>query len=152
RDGNLIEDLAVEPALLERIDGHGPRPSLPCFERAFERMYAMVGDRLQLRRGDFRANRLALALGSLGPGGAERQGAYTAGGAIQVAGRATFILCNHIDPPADFFRPYVEERGATVLRVPDVPAELDDPALRSAHRELDEEFKAIAFGDVFVEV
>lgn len=152
RSGEIIEDLAVEQALLDRIDGGETRVWMPGFDQAFARMYELVGDRLRLGPDSFARDRLVLALGSLGPGGAERQGAYTAGGTIGRGGLQTFILCNHVEPPADFFRSYVEQRGATVLRVTDDPQELSDPAIRAAHRQLDAEFRAIGFGDVFIEI
>jgi glycosyltransferase involved in cell wall biosynthesis len=152
RAGEIVEDLAVEQALLERIDGGEARAWMPSFDQAFARMYELVGDRLRLAPGSFADNRLVMALGSLGPGGAERQGAYTAAGTIGRGGLQTFILCNHVDPPADFFRPYVEQRGATVLRVEDRPVELDDPAINAIHQELEAEFRAIGFGDIFFEI
>ncbi len=152
RSGEIVEDLAVEQALLERIDGGEARAWMPGFDQAFARMYELVGERLKLPSGSFAHDRVVLTLGSLGPGGAERQGAYTAGGTIGRGGLQTFIMCNHVDPPADFFRSYVEQRGATVLRVPDRPAELDDPAIAAIHQELEAEFRAIGFGDVFIEM
>lgn len=150
--GNVVEDAPVEQALLERVDGIDARANIPGFADAFERMYALIGDRLRLPVSAFHPERIALALGSLGPGGAERQGAYTAAGAIEQGGREAFILCNHIEAPADFFRPYVERRGATVLRVADIPPELDQPAFKEIQSEIVNAYGALGFGNVFFEV
>src|SRR5262249_57079275 len=54
------------------------------YEEAFDELFALMGDRLRLPASDFIADRVLLVAGSLGPGGAERQIAYTAAGIAQL--------------------------------------------------------------------
>lgn len=152
RSGDPVEDLCVAQALLERVDAGSARAWMPDYAAAFDDMYERVGDRLRLPDSAFSADRLVLAIGTLGPGGAERQGAYTAGGAIGRGGLQTYVVCEHLEPPADFFRPYVESRGATVLLVPSSPPELADPELRAIHQQLDEDYRGLGFGDIFIQI
>jgi glycosyltransferase involved in cell wall biosynthesis len=151
--GELVEDVDVASALhdrLERLDTGG-RVSDLAYDAAFEALYLALGDRLRLPKRSFRRNQVLICLGSLGPGGAERQGAYTAAGAQQ-NGFDCHIVCNHVDPPADFFRPYVEGRGVGVVQVPAAPPELDDPVIRELQASLEAAFPSLGFANIFLEI
>lgn len=151
--GEIVEDLEVSSALHERLRSmHSGPPIAGCsYEAAFETLYELVADRLRLPAAAFAPRKVALCLGSLGPGGAERQGSYTAAGAKQF-GFETSIICNHIAPPADFFRAYVESRGVGIVQVPEIPLELEDPKLRAIPALLDEQFPALNMSNVFLEI
>lgn len=151
--GDVIEDLDVTDALcerLERIDG-GTRACGPSYDDAFEMLYRLIGDRLRMPAQSFVGSRAALCLGTLGPGGAERQGSYTAAGARH-HGFETVVICNHLAPPADFFKPYVEAQGVQVIEVPSSPVELQDPVIADAHAQIERKFASLNFSSVFVEV
>jgi glycosyltransferase involved in cell wall biosynthesis len=152
--GNLIEDMDPASALHDCLDAMytAPRVSDVSYEAAFDALYRLIGDRLRLPRRAFSPVRVALCLGSLGPGGAERQGAYTAAGA-QRNGFEACIICNHVAPPADFFRPYVESRGARVVQVPDTPPELDeDQTMRGIQAQMEEQFPSLGMSNIFIEI
>lgn len=92
------------------------------FDKAFELIYTLLRDRLRLPKSEFIPGRVLLISGSLGPGGAERQIAYTAAGIMKRNEYKVFVGCNYLDPPGDFFRAHIEDAGAKVLPVPfDVP-------------------------------
>jgi glycosyltransferase involved in cell wall biosynthesis len=151
--GRLIEDVLVASALHEQLEhlDTGPRISDVSYEQAFEAIYSLVGNRLCLPSGAFASERVALCLGSLGPGGAERQGTYTAVGA-QENGFDVHVMCSHTDAPADFFRPYVVAQGVPVLKIPDTMAELEDPAIRAVASQLEEQFSALGISSIFSEI
>lgn len=153
RDGDLIEDLQVDSALIERIEVPTPasRVTGPTFEEAFEEMYSLVGDRLSLSTRSFVPDRVALYVGSLGPGGAERQCTYTAVG-VSRGHWKPFIVCDHFEPPADFFRPYVESEGIPIAPVVESPAELADPRIAAICQLFGEKYSSINFDNVFIEI
>lgn len=154
REGQLIEDLQVERALLDRLDRLERSGSLvgPSFDDAFEEMYARVGDRLRLPAKQFRGRRLALCMGTLGPGGAERQGSFTAVGAMQIGGWEVHVVCNHLDPPANFYLPYLERHGVRVFLIDAAVDEVIDPSLWALHAELGAKYLTLGFGDVFFQI
>ena len=96
----LLEDLQVDAALIERLDAGvtGARLTGPTFEDAFEELYRLVGDQLRMRPGSFAPNKVAMYLGSLGPGGAERQCAYTATGIGKLGKFASFDSLRSLGP------------------------------------------------------
>lgn len=154
-NGNLIEEASVSRAIEARLNaGLESRDFLaPTYEDAFEAMFQLLGNALALPSYAYSDSAVALCLGSLGPGGAERQAAYTAAGLMtaDVAERVT-IICNHVAPPADFFRPYVEQRGVRVFGVEPVPPELDIPQVAAARAELAGRFGVLGFDSIFLEI
>jgi glycosyltransferase involved in cell wall biosynthesis len=154
-NGNVIEDLLVADTLSQRLDGatHPRAAGGPTYEEAFDTMFELLGDSLRLSERRFKRSSIAMCVGSLGPGGAERQAAYTAAGVIR-AGEASdvAVICNHLAPPADFFRPYVEQRGVRVFGVADDPPELHSPKVTAARSELAERYSVLGFDSIFVEV
>lgn len=152
--GEVIEDLEVASALYERLDeARGARPiGSITYEEAFDILYRRIGDALRLQPWDFRDDVVALVTGSLGPGGAERQGAMTAVG-LQLQGNyEAHVVCNYIDPPADFFRPAVESAGAKVYKLDREPEEMSWPIVAETYRQLTEDFGSLRFGEIFLEI
>lgn len=152
--GDVLEDLQVEAALTRHLESRTAafRLTGPTYEEAFQEMYALVGDKLRLSSQHFISNRIAMYLGSLGPGGAERQCSYTA---VEIAARGKFepfIVCDNVNTPADFFRHYVESRGVKVVEVNDSPTELADPKIAKIYEVLSEKYSALNFGSVFVHI
>ena len=153
RDGDLLEDLQVDSALIERLDiAAASQLTGPTFEQALEEMYQLVGDQVRLAPADFTTNRVAMFVGSLGPGGAERQCAYTAVGIGQLDKWRPYIVCDHLSPPSDFFRPYVERNGIQVVPVNDSPDELTEPRIAEIYRLLGEKYSALNFDSIFVQI
>ena len=147
RDGNLLEDLQVDAALIERLDSGvaASRLTGPTFEEAFEELYELVGDQLRMPPGSFVTNKVAMYVGSLGPGGAERQCTYTAAGIGKLSDWHPLIVCDHLDPPLDFFRPYVESKGVQVVPVDNTPAELTQPKIVEIRDLFAKKYSALNF-------
>ena len=154
RAGDVLEDLHVETALLEQIESSNAASRLtgPTYEQAFDEMYELVGDKLRVPLRSFIPNRLAMYLGSLGPGGAERQCANTAVGITEGHKWDPYIVCDNFEPPADFFRPYVESKGIKVVQVSDSPPELADPEILGIYNVLGEKYSALNFENVFAHI
>ncbi|HVE89054.1 MAG TPA: glycosyltransferase [Burkholderiaceae bacterium] len=154
RMGEVVEDLQVDAALIERIEDSNAQFRLtgPTYEQAFEEMYELVADKLRLPARSFNPDRLAMYLGSLGPGGAERQCANTSVGISEGNRWDPYIVCDNFDPPADFFRPYVEGRGIKVVQVNDSPPELSDPDILQIYNVLGEKYSALNFDNVFAHI
>ncbi len=154
RDGNLLEDLQVDAALIERLDTGvaASRLTGPTFEDAFEEMYELVGDQLRVPPGSFATNKVAMYVGSLGPGGAERQCTYTAAGIGKSSDWHPLIVCDHLDPPLDFFRPYVESKGIQVVQVDNTPAELTQPKIVEIRDLFATKYSALNFASIFVQI
>jgi glycosyltransferase involved in cell wall biosynthesis len=109
-----------------------------CYEEIFGRIFANVGQQLQLPIESFEANRVLMIVGSLGPGGAERQASYTTAGLARRRSYDTFVACNFADePPANLWRPMVEAAGARVLTVMDPPPEYHLARVVTARRRLE---------------
>lgn len=137
-DGSILQDVEVGQTLLDRLattDRNGAN-GLPDYDSVFDLLFRLFGDRLRLPAQDFAHNRVVLLAGSLGPGGAERQVAYTAAGLAQRPGCEAIVLCNHLAPPLDFFRPVVEEAGAKVALVPSQGEDFDAPDVMSINSEM----------------
>jgi glycosyltransferase involved in cell wall biosynthesis len=152
--GSTIENVEVVEALENRLgeSGEVSRVGDLAFSEAFELIYNRMGDTLRLRSSDFDLAKAVICIGSLGPGGAERQAAMTAAGISRTGRMRVEVLCNFIDSPADFFRPEVEASGARVARLEHEPPELSLPVVRELHHELTETYSAIRMGDIFLEI
>jgi glycosyltransferase involved in cell wall biosynthesis len=103
------------------------------FEYAFRDLYADIGDHFRRNDGAFERHRALLVLGSLGPGGAERQASLTAIGIANRSDWQPVIGCSHIDGEgANFHRAEVEHAGIPVTGVPITPPEMDHPVVQRA--------------------
>jgi glycosyltransferase involved in cell wall biosynthesis len=106
------------------------------FDKAYELLHDLLSTPLRLPPDAFVPGRVLIISGSLGPGGAERQLAYTAAGLTKSKKYEVFVGCNYLDPPADFFRSYVEGAGAKVVRVPYDAPEFRTPELAAIREKL----------------
>ena len=152
QDGNLVEDLEVESALLARLNNVTAQSRLtgPTYEEAFADLYELIGDRLRLET--FDANSLAMFVGSLGPGGAERQCANTAVGLIADGDWKSTVVCDHLNGAAGFFRSYVESNGVDVVTVDPTPLELDTSIFRNVYQLMEQRYLALNMHNLFIQI
>ncbi len=68
-----------------------------CYENVFDEIFGRIGNKLKLPVESFESSRVLLLIGSLGPGGSERQVAYTAAGLARTQSYEVYIGCNHIE-------------------------------------------------------
>lgn len=117
--GETLRRVDVKGELTARLaPPEGMRYGEHGFEQALDLLLAAVGDRLRIPETEpFHPNRVLLVIGSLQPGGAERQLAYTAKG-LAASGLDVVVACSFFDPPRDFFRAEVEAAGVRVRLVP----------------------------------
>lgn len=117
--GAVVADVDLGVAIASRLEDQSDRPAYgTCsYEEAFAELFELVGDRLRLPPEVFETGPVLLLSGSLQPGGAERQLAYTAAG-LAARGEDVVVACNHLDPPRDFFKAAVESAGVPVRLVP----------------------------------
>ncbi len=129
--GNVLRVLDTEAELLKALDRSrsGPQLGETDYEDMFHDIQALVGDWLRLPRESFVQDRALLVVGSLGPGGAERQVAYTAMGLKRSSAFEVHIACDHLAPPDDFFRPMLETSGAYVFEVSRTAPDYDTPKI-----------------------
>lgn len=148
--GEILRDVDTEGAVLDALDRavEGECLGQAALEDAFEELYSALGDRLRLSPESFVDDKALLLPGNLGPGGAERQAAYTAIGLKQRTGYDVYVGCNHIEPPSDFFKPAVERAGAHVARVADPPPGYDSPEIVEVRQRLSR-YDVFGFHNVF---
>jgi glycosyltransferase involved in cell wall biosynthesis/MoaA/NifB/PqqE/SkfB family radical SAM enzyme len=115
----LIQRLAAAPA--------APKYGAVEYKALFDLIYTQLGERFRLPSDSFVQDRVMLLVGSLGPGGAERQTAYTAAGLAR-RGVDVVVGLNYLEPPNDLYRPIVENAGAKICVAPvnDPEFEADD--------------------------
>ena len=103
------------------------------YDQAFVDVFENIGDRLRLAPSDFDNRRVAMVIGSLGAGGAERQATLTA---LGLAGNGRWVpsVCAMDLTPSkgDFFRSTVERGGVTVDHLSVILEEFDDPRINDA--------------------
>ena len=108
-----------------------------CYEAAFDKVFANVGNRLRLPATSFVPSRILLIVGSLGPGGAERQVSYIAAGLARRRAFDVHVGCDFVDPPpANLFKPMVEAAGAQVCTTPHPPPDYSGAVTAGARRRL----------------
>jgi glycosyltransferase involved in cell wall biosynthesis len=118
------------------------------FARCYRQMIDTLGPMLRLPKEAFARDRVLLVTGTLGPGGAERQASYTAGLIAERGLRDVHVGCVSLAPPADFFRPYVEERGAVIHLVEEFPEASQHPAFQALVRDILTQQPAAGFDHV----
>lgn len=152
--GSVVEDIDVRSVIDDRVESPSanPRVGSASYAAAFDMMYEMTGDALKLKPWDFDDRRVMIACGTLGPGGAERQASMTAVGLQQSGLYDAYVMCNFIEPPADFFRPMVEKAGAHVVKIEQSPTEHSDPRVMACHAALNERFSSLRFGEIYLEI
>ncbi len=101
------------------------------YEQAFRDFYDDVGEHFRCPREQIEPGRALLVLGSLGPGGAERQAALTAIGLARDGRWKPMIGCTHVDgESAGFHRAAVEQAGVGVHAIPISPPMMSDPKIQ----------------------
>ncbi len=137
--GTVLQVVDTEAELLKALDPArvGPQLGESDFEDLFYDMQSWVGDWLRLPVDAFVRNRAAMVVGSLGPGGAERQVAYTTLGLTRTSDLELYVACDHIDPPSnDFFRPALEEAGIYAFEVSRQSTDWDTPRIQDIRERL----------------
>jgi glycosyltransferase involved in cell wall biosynthesis len=138
-NGSVLQDLDIRSIPVRRKPSVQASRQLGdfCYEAAFDKIFANVGKRLQVPAERFAPKRILLIVGSLGPGGAERQASYIAAGLARRRTYDMYVGCNFVDqPPANLFKPMVEAAGARVRRVVHPMPEYDMAATIAARRRL----------------
>ena len=108
-----------------------------CYENVFDEVFGSVGSKLRLPSRSFETGRVLLFVGSLGPGGSERQVAYTATGLARTGAYDVYIGCNHIERhPDNLFRSMVEAAGVNVVKIDDRLPEYEARSMAFARQRL----------------
>lgn len=137
--GNVLRAVDAEAELLKALDRArvGPQFGDTDFDDLFHDLQAWVGDWLRLPPGAFVRDRAALVVGSLGPGGAERQVVYTTLGLKRTSDLEVYVACDNLGPPSDdFFRPVLEGAGTYVFEVSRQSADWDTPRILEVRQRL----------------
>ncbi len=152
--GAVVEDLNVSNTLEDRLDSAlpGPRIGALQYDAAFEDMLSLIGNALRIDKRAFEQNRVALVIGSLGPGGAERQASLTAIGLKLSDSYDPVLICNNLTPPGDFFLKQVEDAGVSVREIDPLPPELNLPEIKRTLAVLGERYPALRMTDIVYEV
>jgi glycosyltransferase involved in cell wall biosynthesis len=109
-----------------------------CYEAVFGTIFAHIGRRLRLPADDFESKRILLIVGSLGPGGAERQASYIATGFARSGTYEMHVGCNFVEQaPSNLFRPMVEAAGARVSTIAYPPPEYELASMTAVRRRLE---------------
>ena len=149
--GNILQSVEVEVELLKALDRArvGPQIGESDFEDLFHDMQDWLGDWLRLPGEAFVRDRAMMVVGSLGPGGAERQVAYTTLGLNRVSKLEVYVACDHLGPPDDdFFRPALEAAGIYAFEVSRHAADWDTPKIREVRERLSR-YRALGVDDLF---
>ena len=137
--GNVLKVVDTEAELLKALDRArvGPQLGESDFADLFHDMQSWVGDWLRVPAEAFVRNRVVMVVGSLGPGGAERQVAYTTLGLKRTSDLELYVACDHIDPPNnDFFRPAMEAAGIYTFEVPRHSTDWDTERMQDIRERL----------------
>ena len=119
------------------------------YEKAFNEIFGRIGNKLRLPAESFESKRVLLLVGSLGPGGAERQAAYTASGLMRTRAYEVYVGCNYVERhPDNLFRPVVKSSGAKIEIVADDPPEYNTPSMILARQRL-APFDSISVQNIF---
>ena len=120
-----------------------------CYENVFDEIFGRIGNKLQLPAESFEPSRVLLLIGSLGPGGSERQVAYTAAGLARTRAYDVYIGCNHIERhPDNLFRPMVEAAGVKIITAAAQPPEYNTRAMALARQRL-APYNSISMQNIF---
>ncbi len=149
--GNVLQVIDAEAELLKALDRArvGPQIGASDFEDLFHDLRSLVGDWLRLPAEAFVRDRALMVVGSLGPGGAERQVAYTTLGLKRVSNLEVYVACDHLDPPGnDFFRSPLEAAGIYTFEVSRQSADWDTPKIREVRDRLSR-YKVLGVDNLF---
>ena len=149
--GNVLQVVDVGAELLKALDRAqvGPQIGASDFEDLFHDMRSWVGDWLRLPGEAFVRDRALMMVGSLGPGGAERQVAYTTLGLKRVSNLELYVACDHLDSSGnDFFRPALEAAGIYTFEVSRQSTDWNTPKILEVRERLSR-YKVLGVDDLF---
>ncbi len=137
-DGAVLQDFDVAEMLLARITEADRNLAIshPSYDDAVDLVMAHLGDRFRLRPDEIAGGRVVHVMGTLGPGGAERQAAYTAAGLLRRTGREQVVLSSFSEARDHFYRPFLENAGVRVVEMPDADAIFEQPDIRELRNAL----------------
>ncbi|MGI3904001.1 MAG: glycosyltransferase [Janthinobacterium lividum] len=149
--GNVLQVVDAEAELLKALDRArvGPQIGASDFEDLFHDMRSWLGDWLRLPGEAFVRNRALMMVGSLGPGGAERQVAYTTLGLQRKSDLEIYVACDYLDPPGnDFFRSALEAAGVYTFEVARQSADWTTPKIQDVRERL-ARYKVLGVDELF---
>lgn len=115
------------------------------YEEAFRDLIEGVGDGLRMSPEKVIPNRAVMLLGSLGPGGAERQAVATAVGLTKRGNWQPVLACSFVDGGVNgFHRGTAEAGGVPVVQVPSPSPRMEDDVVKKALRRA-ERFQHLGF-------
>jgi glycosyltransferase involved in cell wall biosynthesis len=129
-DGSTTREVDVCGELLERLRcAPLPNPIYRLsYDSMFEDIYELMGDLVRLGPESFAGDRMLILIGSLRPGGAERQATYTAIGLAQRACAEIYVGRSRGDEEdSEFFKPLLDQAGVRTCYIPE-----DSDGYRSA--------------------
>lgn len=104
----------------------------PTFEKAFEQFIADIGDSLRLDPSQFVDEAVMMVIGSLGPGGAERQLTNTAMGLSDQGTRRLSVLSINVAGSAGFHTKSLEDAGVGVTELDQSAIHFEDERVQMA--------------------
>ena len=137
--GNVLQVIDAEAELLKALDRAriGPQIGESDYVDLFQDLRSWVGDWLRLPEEAFVRNRTMMVVGSLGPGGAERQVAYTTLGLKRVSDLEVYVACDHLGSPShDFFRPALKTADIYAFEVSRHSADWNTSKIRDVRERL----------------
>lgn len=145
--GELVRTLDVQAEIVARLNGRQPHEEIS-YRAAYADMLDAFGDMFRLDASAFESDKVVMLIGSLGPGGAERQLAYTAAGIARASGRKVEVGCAHLDPPGDFFSDIVTGAGGRVSPVPARLASFSSPRMMRIRERLGKKYDTLQFRSI----
>ncbi len=143
--GRIVEDVSgadLVKALTDRLFQPGDRPTAD-FTACYDMFFRALGDEMRAPPESFEPDRILILIGSLGPGGAERQASYLASEIARRGVHKVELACYNLSPPGDFFRPEALAAGVRVVEIKPTDIDRLSPAARDALKEAEERFSAI---------
>ncbi|QCI63469.1 glycosyltransferase [Phreatobacter stygius] len=138
----------IRPAIQRRIATAGLLSGVSSpvnFTRAFEDLYERLSF-LRMPPDSFRPGHAALTSGTLGPGGAERQLAYTGAALARQGDWRVSVLCQNLTPPLnDFFKPSLEAAHVGVHQIAFHGPAYADPAIQEQLDYFTQRYSHIGF-------
>jgi glycosyltransferase involved in cell wall biosynthesis len=112
-DGSIVKEVDVATALLALLRSASVNELAlqPSYRQLFDDIYSLVGDRLRLPLATLVPGRKLMLIGSLQPGGSERQLAYTATRLAKRCPGQVFVGSSSGGGLNDFFKPYLHAAG-----------------------------------------
>lgn len=147
-NGRVFFALHTTEELLSRLDAARVDGMEMTFKVGYRALIEAFGDEFKLRVDELHPKKVAMLIGGLGPGGAERQLALSAAALSRDHGYDVEVICHSIAKPGDFFVPTVEDAGAKVTVLPEYHRTMyDDPVLARVHAAV-ADYEPLGFGNI----